>query len=41
MKKNTNNSLIIIEHLSKKIGKATLLHDISLSLLKGEVFGFL
>lgn len=41
MKKNTNNSLIIIEHLTKKIGKAILLHDISFSLSKGEVFGFL
>lgn len=41
MKKNTNNPLIVIQHLTKKIGKATLLHDISFSLAKGEVFGFL
>lgn len=41
MKKNTNTSLITIEHLTKKVGKSTLLHDISFSLAKGEVFGFL
>jgi ABC-type multidrug transport system ATPase subunit len=33
--------LIHISHLSKKVGKALLLDDISLSIKKGEVFGFL
>lgn len=27
-----------IEHLTKKVGKSILLHDISFSLAKGEVF---
>ncbi len=30
-----------IEHLTKKVGKSILLHDISFSLAKGEVFWFL
>jgi ABC-type multidrug transport system ATPase subunit len=30
-----------ITHLEKKVGKAHLLHDISLSLETGDVFGFL
>ena len=30
-----------IKHLDKKVGKAHLLHDISLSLETGDVFGFL
>ena len=30
-----------INHLTKKIGKTTLLHDIHLLIGKGEVFGFL
>ena len=30
-----------IKNLTKAVGKTTLLHDISLSLQKGEVFGFL
>ncbi len=34
-------SIIEIHHLTKKVGKLTLLHDIHFSLKKGEVFGFL
>ena len=34
-------SLIHISHLSKKVGKALLLDDISLDIKKWEVFGFL
>ena len=34
-------SIIEIRHLTKKIGKSLLLHDIHFSLAKGEVFGFL
>ncbi len=35
------SALLQIKHLSKKIGKSLLLDDISLSLHRGEVFGFL
>ncbi len=34
-------SVISLKHLSKKIKKSPILHDISLSMHKGEVFGFL
>ena len=34
-------SVISLQHLSKKIGKSEILHDISLALKSGEVFGFL
>ena len=34
-------SVISLKHLSKKIKKSQILHDISLSMHKGEVFGFL
>lgn len=34
-------SVISIKHLSKKIGKSEILHDITLSIHAGEVFGFL
>ncbi len=34
-------TILSIHHLSKKIGKIELLHDISLNLRKWEVFGFL
>ncbi len=37
----TMKSIIEIRHLTKKIGKSLLLHDIHFSLAKGEVFGFL
>jgi ABC-type multidrug transport system ATPase subunit len=33
--------ILSISHVSKTIGKAKLLSDITLSLQKGEVFGFL
>ena len=33
--------VISLQHLSKKIGKSEILHDISLTLRSGEVFGFL
>jgi ABC-2 type transport system ATP-binding protein len=33
--------IVEVSHISKKIGKSILLDDISLSLKKGEVFGFL
>lgn len=35
------SALLQITHLSKKIGKSLLLDDITLSLHRGEVFGFL
>lgn len=38
MKKNTNETLISIKHLTKKIGKVTLLQNISFTLSRGEVF---
>ena len=34
-------SVIALQHLSKTIGKSEILHDISLTLQSGEVFGFL
>jgi ABC-2 type transport system ATP-binding protein len=34
-------SVISLQHLSKIIGKSEILHDISLTLHSGEVFGFL
>jgi ABC-2 type transport system ATP-binding protein len=33
--------VISLQHLSKTIGKSEILHDISLNLRSGEVFGFL
>lgn len=41
MSKSTKNTVLNIQHLSKKIGKTEILHDISLTLHHGEVFGFL
>lgn len=41
MSKAEKDIILNIQHLSKKIGKTELLHDISLTLRKGEVFGFL
>ncbi len=38
---HTSHSLLEIKNLSKKIGKSLLLKDITLSIQKGEVFGFL
>ncbi len=35
------HSVISLQHLSKTIGKTEILHDISLTLKSGEVFGFL
>jgi ABC-2 type transport system ATP-binding protein len=36
-----SSKALLISHLEKKVGKAHLLHDISLSLEIGDVFGFL
>ena len=36
-----NDVLLRLSHVSKKIGKTTILSDISLTLKRGEVFGFL
>ena len=36
-----STQLVSLSHLTKKIGKSTILQDISLSLDEGEVFGFL
>ncbi len=36
-----NDVLLRLSHVSKKIGKAKILSDISLTLKRGEVFGFL
>jgi ABC-2 type transport system ATP-binding protein len=33
--------VLTLDHISKKLGKHTVLRDISLTLEKGEVFGFL
>lgn len=41
MSKKQKDTILSISHLSKKFGKTEILHDISLSLHKGEVFGFL
>lgn len=38
---NNMKNVIEIHHLTKKVGKATLLHDIHFSIAKGEVFWFL
>lgn len=36
-----NDILLRLSHVSKKIGKTDILSDISLTLKRGEVFGFL
>ena len=36
-----NDVLLRLSHVSKKIGKTDILSDISLTLKRGEVFGFL
>jgi ABC-type multidrug transport system ATPase subunit len=41
MKKTETSPILTLTHVSKSFGKIEVLHDISLTIGTGEVFGFL